>query len=305
MGGVEKVRPKLDEPMRTDETIDKSAGLGKNSVRQVEQMLATGSPELIAAARADEISINACAEMATLNPCRESARREQLPTAFIEGFEQERSDRDGGNVRNSARRDYAFASWSGAIWTLSLVGERLVELTRVVAKVVEHDCDKKAARKHVYNFAKPLKTFHPGKVCDEHCPKQDHRTDLEHDNGTLHNALRNRWNCIVYGSSTLMRLDSMIRAERRTGLLLKELHRAGRDRGNQHVPKSNGATQPKSEHAETPRSKLGAKPSRRRDIVRLVPQCYMVPHLYRASTGDQPAFPSTTIFSVSAISMIM
>jgi len=73
-GSVIGVRPKTDEGQnRTDQTIGDMAGVGKTVVRQVEEIQAKAAPEVIAAVKAKEISINKAAAVAK-KPKREQAK---------------------------------------------------------------------------------------------------------------------------------------------------------------------------------------------------------------------------------------
>ena len=73
-GSIIGVRPKSDEGQnRTDQTIGDMAGVGKTVVRQVEEIQAKAEPEVIAAVKAKEISINKAAAVAK-KPKREQAK---------------------------------------------------------------------------------------------------------------------------------------------------------------------------------------------------------------------------------------
>lgn len=62
-----------DEAIRTDTELAKIAGVGKDTVRKVEQIKKTASPELLAAVRSGEVSIHAAADIATLLPDRQAS----------------------------------------------------------------------------------------------------------------------------------------------------------------------------------------------------------------------------------------
>jgi N6-adenosine-specific RNA methylase IME4 len=55
-----------DEAIRTDDALAREAGVSRDTVRKVERIKETASPELMAAVRAGEVSINAAADIATL-----------------------------------------------------------------------------------------------------------------------------------------------------------------------------------------------------------------------------------------------
>lgn len=61
------------EPVRTDAELAKIAGVGKDTVRKVERIKETASPELLTAVRAGEVSIHAAADIATLAPEKQAS----------------------------------------------------------------------------------------------------------------------------------------------------------------------------------------------------------------------------------------
>ena len=77
------IRPKSDEgsPIRTDETLGKMAGVGKDTLRKVETIISTASPELVEKAQRGEISINSAATLAKASP--------EIQHAVIEKMESE------------------------------------------------------------------------------------------------------------------------------------------------------------------------------------------------------------------------
>jgi ParB family chromosome partitioning protein len=66
--------PKSDEGMRTDAALAELAGVGKTKFREYEKVKATGTPELLQAVRADQVSVHRAAEIAKL-PANEQAAR--------------------------------------------------------------------------------------------------------------------------------------------------------------------------------------------------------------------------------------
>lgn len=64
---------KSAEPVETNIEIAKAAGTGKDSVRKVEKIKETAAPELLAALRAGDVSINAGADIATLTHEKQAA----------------------------------------------------------------------------------------------------------------------------------------------------------------------------------------------------------------------------------------
>ena len=67
---ADSVRPISDEqtPIRTDDTLAAMAGVGRDTFRKGEALIATAAPEVQQAARAGAVSINLAAQFAELPP---------------------------------------------------------------------------------------------------------------------------------------------------------------------------------------------------------------------------------------------
>ena len=72
------ITPTLAECKETRQVIGDKAGVGKETVRKVENIKASGSPELVDFVRTGHVSINAAADIATL------PKREQTELVAVE-----------------------------------------------------------------------------------------------------------------------------------------------------------------------------------------------------------------------------
>jgi len=90
-------------PIRTDETVAGLASISSNTIRKIEKIVATGSPELVQAVRSGEISINIASDLATLEKDKQNAvvgSGKKVAQEAVKAIKQEQAF-----VKKEARRD--------------------------------------------------------------------------------------------------------------------------------------------------------------------------------------------------------
>jgi N6-adenosine-specific RNA methylase IME4 len=97
---------KSDEPItpiRTDKEVAKLAEISHDTIRKIEKIALTGSPELVQAVRSGEISINLASDLATLEKDKQNAvvgSGKKVAQEAVKAIKQEQAQ-----VKKEARRD--------------------------------------------------------------------------------------------------------------------------------------------------------------------------------------------------------
>lgn len=113
------VRRNSDEPgMRTDVDVAKAAGIGKDALRQVEKVLMQASPDVIAKAKAGEISINAAAK--TIGAGKHSKQKqsplESMPPQDADSVEVEQLEDPVQELQSSLKETLADNEMMGRVF---------------------------------------------------------------------------------------------------------------------------------------------------------------------------------------------
>lgn len=116
-----QARPNSDAPMkiRTDEEVAKLAGVGRDTIRKVEKIQQDAVPEVVAAARNGEVSINAAATVAALPAEQQAAIASAGPQAIKQAAAEQRA---------SNRAASANATPTDSAMDLSAINSRLEAL---------------------------------------------------------------------------------------------------------------------------------------------------------------------------------
>lgn len=90
-------------PIRTDKEVAKLAEISHDTIRKIEKIAATGSPELIQAVRSGELSINLASDLATLEQDKQNAvvgSGKKVAQEAVKAIKQEQA-----RVKKEARRE--------------------------------------------------------------------------------------------------------------------------------------------------------------------------------------------------------
>lgn len=96
-----QARPNSDAPMkmRTDEEVAKLAGVGRDTIRKVEKIQQDAVPEVVAAARNGEVSINAAATVAALPAEQQAAIASAGPQAIKQAAAEQRASNRAASAK--------------------------------------------------------------------------------------------------------------------------------------------------------------------------------------------------------------